>query len=73
MTGVRLVDAGNLVHASDPTGLVVITALDPAAVLFTLPQDELPAVARGAGARRRSRSRSTTATARQQLATGSSR
>ena len=44
ITGVRLVDAGNLVKASDPTGLVVITAIDPAAVLFTVPQDRLPAV-----------------------------
>ena len=45
ITGVRLVDAGNLVKASDATGLVVITAIDPAAVLFTIPQDRLPAVA----------------------------
>jgi multidrug efflux system membrane fusion protein len=44
IAGVRLVDAGNLVKASDPTGLVVITAIDPAAVLFTVPQDRLPAV-----------------------------
>ncbi|HWO19348.1 MAG TPA: efflux RND transporter periplasmic adaptor subunit, partial [Kofleriaceae bacterium] len=41
LAGVRLVDAGNLVKASDPTGLVVITAVDPAAVLFTVPQDRL--------------------------------
>lgn len=41
VTGVRLVDAGNLVHASDTTGIVVITAIDPAAVLFTVPQDRL--------------------------------
>lgn len=41
ITGVRLVDAGNLIHATDATGLVVITAIDPAAVLFTLPQDRL--------------------------------
>src|SRR5882724_6389279 len=44
VTGVRLVDAGNLVHASDANGLVVITQLDPIAVLFSLPQDELPRV-----------------------------
>jgi multidrug efflux system membrane fusion protein len=44
ITGVRLIDAGNLVKASDPTGLVVITAVDPAAVMFTVPQDRLPAV-----------------------------
>src|SRR5439155_1703173 len=39
VVGVRLVDPGNLVHANDPTGLIVITALNPAAVLITLPQD----------------------------------
>ncbi len=43
-TGVRLIDAGNLVKAADPTGLVVITAIDPAAVLFTIPQDRLGGV-----------------------------
>jgi membrane fusion protein, multidrug efflux system len=42
--GVRLVDAGNQIHATDATGLVVITQLDPTAVLITLPQDNLPAV-----------------------------
>jgi len=41
ITGVRLVDAGNIVHATDTTGIVVITAIDPAAVIFTLPQDRL--------------------------------
>ena len=45
VTGVRLVDPGNLVHASDATGIVVLTQLDPIAVLFTLPQDDLPKVA----------------------------
>ena len=45
VTGVRLVDPGNLVHANDPTGLVIVTQLDPIAVMFTLPQDELQPVA----------------------------
>jgi multidrug efflux system membrane fusion protein len=45
VTGVRLIDPGNLVRASDPTGLVVITQLDPIAVIFTLPEDDLPQVA----------------------------
>jgi membrane fusion protein, multidrug efflux system len=45
ITGVRLIDAGNLVKATDPGGLVVITAIDPAAVVFTVPQDRLPGVA----------------------------
>src|SRR5438132_2417957 len=42
VTGVRIVDPGNLVHAADQNGLVIITQLDPIAVLFSLPQDELP-------------------------------
>ena len=45
VVGVRLVDPGNLVHASDPGGIVTVTQLDPIAVLFTLPQDDLPAIA----------------------------
>lgn len=45
VTGVRLIDAGNVVRAGDATGLVVIAQIDPIAVLFTLPQDELPRVA----------------------------
>ncbi len=44
VTGLRLVDAGNLVRANDTTGLVVITTVDPIAVVFTLPQDDLPQV-----------------------------
>ena len=46
ITGVRQVDAGNIVHATDPNGLVVITAVDPAAVIFTVPQDWLPQIAK---------------------------
>ena len=45
-TGMRQVDQGNLVHASDPGGIVVITTLDPIAVIFTLPQDNLGAIAK---------------------------
>ncbi len=45
VVGVRLVDAGNQVHASDATGIVVITQLDPVAVLITIPQDQLEQVA----------------------------
>lgn len=40
-TGMRLVDRGNIVHASDPQGLVLITQVHPIAVLFSLPQDHL--------------------------------
>jgi multidrug efflux system membrane fusion protein len=42
--GLRLVDPGNIVHASDPTGLLVITQMQPIAVIFTLPEDSLQAV-----------------------------
>jgi multidrug efflux system membrane fusion protein len=42
--GLRLVDAGNMVHANDPGGLVVLAQVEPIAVVFTIPQDNLPAV-----------------------------
>ncbi|HUA21498.1 MAG TPA: MdtA/MuxA family multidrug efflux RND transporter periplasmic adaptor subunit [Bryobacteraceae bacterium] len=42
--GLRLVDPGNIVHATDTNGLVVITQLDPISVIFTLPEDEVPDV-----------------------------
>ena len=42
--GLRLVDAGNMVHATDPGGLLVITQLQPISVVFSLPQDQLPQV-----------------------------
>jgi multidrug efflux system membrane fusion protein len=44
-TGIRQVDAGNIVHAADATGLVVITEMHPISVIFTLPQQTLPDVA----------------------------
>jgi membrane fusion protein, multidrug efflux system len=42
--GLRLVDPGNIVHATDTNGLVIITQVQPIAVIFTLPQDQLPQV-----------------------------
>ena len=45
--GLRLVDVGNMVHANDASGLVVITQVQPIAVLFTIPEDELPPVLTG--------------------------
>ena len=44
IVGLRLVDPGNIVHASDPNGIVVLTQQQPIAVLFTLPADQLPPV-----------------------------
>jgi len=45
IAGVRQVDVGNLVSPTDANGIVVLTQMDPIAVLFTLPQDDLPRVA----------------------------
>ncbi|HUM12169.1 MAG TPA: efflux RND transporter periplasmic adaptor subunit [Myxococcaceae bacterium] len=45
IAGVRQVDVGNLVTPTDQNGIVVLTQMDPIAVLFTLPQDDLPRVA----------------------------
>jgi membrane fusion protein, multidrug efflux system len=44
VTGVRLIDPGNVVHAADTTGIVVLTQLDPMTVIFTLPEDDLPRI-----------------------------
>jgi multidrug efflux system membrane fusion protein len=43
-TGVRLIDPGNIVHAADTTGIVVVTQVQPIAVIFTLPEEDLGAV-----------------------------
>jgi membrane fusion protein, multidrug efflux system len=47
--GLRQIDVGNIVHASDPNGLLVITQLQPIAVIFSLPQDNLQAVSQHMG------------------------
>jgi multidrug efflux system membrane fusion protein len=68
--GLRLVDPGNIVHAADQNGLIVITQLQPIAVLFTLPEDNLPMVQqhmRGTRLQVQAWSRDDT----QQIATGS--
>ena len=44
VVGLRLVDPGNIVHANDQNGMVVITQLQPITVLFTIPEDSLPQV-----------------------------
>jgi len=44
--GLRLVDPGNIVHASDANPLLVVTQLEPITVIFTLPEDQLPTVAK---------------------------
>jgi membrane fusion protein, multidrug efflux system len=42
--GLRLVDPGNMVHASDANGMLVLTQMHPIAVIFTIPEDNLPPV-----------------------------
>src|SRR5271170_3303391 len=42
--GLRLVDPGNIIHATDATGLAVITQLQPIAVDFSIPEDDLPSL-----------------------------
>ena len=46
-TGIRQVDEGNIVHASDASGIVIITQLRPISVFFNLPQQNLPELTRG--------------------------
>jgi multidrug efflux system membrane fusion protein len=42
--GLRIVDQGNIVHASDANGLIVITQVEPVTVIFPIPEDSLPQV-----------------------------
>jgi multidrug efflux system membrane fusion protein len=49
-TGVRLVDIGNVVHAADQNGIVVITQIHPISVLFTLPEQNLQSLLDAGGA-----------------------
>lgn len=48
-TGTRLVDAGNIVHAADANGLVVINQVDPITVLFTLPEENVQRIGAASG------------------------
>ena len=44
VTGIRLIDVGNIVHPTDPNGLVMVTQLQPISVIFTLPETSLPQI-----------------------------
>ena len=44
VTGFRLVDQGNIVNASTQTGIVTIAQIEPIAVIFTAPEDQLPEI-----------------------------
>jgi multidrug efflux system membrane fusion protein len=49
-TGIRIVDEGNIVHAGDAGGIVVITEIRPISVVFTLPQQNLPTITKASAA-----------------------
>ena len=51
VTGIRQVDVGNIIHPTDPNGLVVVTQLEPISLIFTLPETNLPSNSAGAGQR----------------------
>ena len=55
--GLRQVDPGNVVHAADTTGLVVITQLQPITVIFPIPEDNVPRVMKRMQKRRSDRRR----------------
>jgi membrane fusion protein, multidrug efflux system len=44
VTGVRQIDMGNIIHPTDPNGLVVVTQIEPISVIFTLPETDLPEI-----------------------------
>lgn len=44
ITGIRQVDIGNIIHPTDPNGLVVVTQIEPISVIFTLPEGDLPKI-----------------------------
>lgn len=44
VTGFRQVDIGNIIHPTDPNGLVVVTQIEPISVIFTLPEGDLPKI-----------------------------
>jgi len=44
ITGVRQIDIGNIIHPSDPNGLVVVTQVEPISLIFTLPENDLPQI-----------------------------
>jgi multidrug efflux system membrane fusion protein len=44
VTGIRQVDVGNIIHPTDPNGLVIVTQLSPISLIFTLPETSLPQI-----------------------------
>jgi multidrug efflux system membrane fusion protein len=44
VVGIRQIDLGNIIHPTDPNGLVVVTQIEPISLIFTLPQTVLPQI-----------------------------
>jgi multidrug efflux system membrane fusion protein len=44
VVGIRQVDIGNIIHPTDPNGLVVVTQIEPISLIFTLPETDLPQI-----------------------------
>jgi multidrug efflux system membrane fusion protein len=70
-TGLRLVDAGNMVHANEQNPMVVITQHQPITALFTIPEDELPPVIKKLGAGEQLRAEAYDRADQNQIASGS--
>jgi membrane fusion protein, multidrug efflux system len=68
--GLRLIDEGNLVHASDQTGILVLTQEEPIAVIFSIAEDDLPQVRKPLGAGEKLTAEAYDRSMKQQLATG---
>src|SRR5207253_3230334 len=44
VTGIRQIDVGNVIHPTDPNGLVIVTQIEPISLIFTLPETVLPLI-----------------------------
>src|SRR3989440_1398008 len=44
VVGIRQIDIGNIIHPTDPNGLVVVTQIEPISLIFTLPETYLPQI-----------------------------
>jgi len=44
VTGIRQIDIGNVIHPTDPNGLVIVTQIEPISLIFTLPETVLPLI-----------------------------
>ena len=70
VAGLRQVDIGNIVNASTQTGIVTIAQIEPIAVIFTAPEEQLPYINEAPGGRAARRSSRSPPTARSRWPTG---